>query len=376
MKKLILSFTIALALQASTGYAQTSLSTADAIIAGSENVKGSLDQAILKLETQRNVVGFHASDYWSQLAGFKQQYTEAFSDFQKGVGDEKQGILAKLSFFMDAYNKAYLSTDDTAEEKKNKLSVAKKQLDDWTAQLNIEYQQLILKTMFQVFDYQVEYLSLSSEQANLNYFLKFSQDEFNCVDYNSNSAQTTEILYLQQKTEQPRKRNKSNSSPDYQNIAAFCVNTRDTGDHKFEQSVKFGTFTMSLANGSTLFKDPHYVSSSDNYCCNEISYSVDRNFSNLNLNELKNGIFSPYTDVYENIIAKGCTTKICLSLRGSDLATLATLFKSNVDRDLTLSLADKTPVTLKAANVYLEAAIKMFVRADYPNPPVDFDTKN
>jgi len=158
------------------------------------------------------------------------------------VGDEKQGILARLSFFMDAYNKAYLSTEYSKEEKEIKLSQAKTQLDSWTNKLDSEYQRAILDTM--------------------------------------------EALDL---------------------------------------------------GGQTYMYDDVVI--------------------------------------YYWIIKGGCKTQICVSLRGADLAALAVLFKSNVDRDLTLYLADKTPITLSAPPIPIKGVINYFLSADYPEK-LPFDTEN
>jgi len=259
--KLILAFIVALALQSSGCYAQT---TQEAINSGAETVKESLNEMIQKLEERKVSPGFHASDYWAQMndgyidkfgtrhLSFIRHSKEAFSTFQKSVGDEKQGILAKLAFFMDAYNNAYLNSDYGAAEKQNKISIAKKQLDAWTITLTVEYQ----------------------------------------------------------------------------NAIRFA--TRDLFDERLNNY------------------DPR----------------TDENL-----------VIVKYEDLYWQTLKGGCKTKICLSLRGADLASLATLFKSNIDRDLTLYLVDKTPVTLKSLDVDIDAIKDMFLGSNYPEQ-LPFDTEN
>lgn len=327
-------------------YAQEAAETTREINAQTTVTRGHIDNIIQRMNDRRMDSRFNAKDYWAQNDAFRSSIDVAMKNFEETL---EKGILAKAAYWMDQYNSIYKSKEFSAEQKSILLKQRLENIRNQFAALSTEYQAaqrkvyaLIPSALFQT----------KLEVLNGPMVIDIAEP--------SDHQLKVRLSGNGRSYQAPLKLSMVGQKNYYQDIHVFYP----SGKEIIEYNDGFNTT-------KNVFDDYHndyrvkrvelegYTHVKKNrYSFNFTEFLDLTKMSNLKITFFQKEVFATF---------KGsCKSQICLGLRASDQASLLSLVKSNLDRTITMKLADGNTLSLRAMNLDVKETSSYLAMVDYP----------
>ena len=326
--KTLLHMTLATTLLAGSAFAQEMAETTREINAQTTITRTAVENVISRMGSGNAPTQFNANDYKNEAATFRNELDFSMKRFEDRLNKE---VLSQAAFWMNQYNSVYASNEFSPAQKELLLKQRLENIVHQFAALSVKYQGIIREAYSLVPNYD---LNLSAEMSSL-YFR-----------YDKNNKQTVSVR-LKAGTWSERKSVAMNYGTNY------CENTNSTK-----------MYIPLLIEGKA-----------DSIC---LPYKLDPKNRKHYYVTMTGADVQPLFVDNENILKqvfqkaaykkmKGeCRTSICMGLKASDLTGLLTLLKTNIDKNISLRLADGNAVTLEGLKLDTAFALKIMARVDYP----------
>jgi hypothetical protein len=320
--------------------AQEAAETTREINAQTTVTRGQIDNIIERVNSTKTDSRFNATDYWAQNQDFKNSVDQTMKTFEETL---EKGIFPKAAYWMDQYNSIQISNEFSPNQKEILLKQRLENIKNQFALLSKEYQ-AALKKVYSLIpsassqSVKFEVLTPSDTAYIGGDFTRQVKVKLSIANSRSYNTSVTVTFVGQDGT--------------YKDIQLIYLDTKvvyNINDYRYG-SVP-GIFNTTNKNGSAVTLDYQKLITFDK------------------LENLKKKVFQEA--IYPTF--KGsCVSTICLGLRASDQASLLTLVKTNLDRNIKLKLADGNVLTLVGLNLPIEKTLSLLSRVDYPvNLPFD-----
>lgn len=341
IKKLVLVSLAATTM--SNAWSDSAIETTQEINAQTTITRGAIDNLLEKINNRQIDTQFNALDYHSQVQAYKNKVEAALVKFEATIAKD---VLAKASFWMDQYNAIYKSKDYSPEQKGMLLAQRSVNIKNQFAAISKDYQKAIKEVYTLIPWAEITPQFIATPAVGLYHPTRNSNENVRVDLVFNEKTKVSRTFAVKMKASSSNtlfKRYSADLSFEY---ASKIINT-ERGYYGYDwEEIKFDK-----------------SKTADNYY-----------YTSMDFNEISKKTYSLHDDLISDFYKKivypsvkaSCKSSICVSLRAADYSSLLVMIKKLIDRNMDVTLADGTKLTIFGSGKDNTVIAKMLSSVDYP----------